>query len=515
MKTLEDQLLSYGGYLEQEHPRLSASEVTTRETVAWNPRRQPRPGWLFAVTAGIVVLMTFGLVAWWLGVDNMGDPADSLPVGEPIEIQWTEVTGSSGSLPSGSIDFDPGGGGYVSYSDGYLWRSENGLVWARETGATGIDGYDHIELFGDWARASRADTTLDGETVLFESVGSSWVPLALPAPSFPDIKGLTWSAKPLERVVSEETTLITGVIRGWVPWADIYGTSSYECQLSEPCISGPWAQWDPLSRVFELRFPSNEGDQGFGPAVATLEAAIAGSEIRFIDTTSGQLVHTITTDDAGRAHLILDQLEWGDPAGFSTGWVRSGPGRAFELVSSPWPPDSEVFSTPVGGFAAYSLNTNPEAPHQPGVWTSQDGVGWVDHGAPGLNEGTSAVTAIYRAGGRLVAEVTEQGSLNAALYFSSDGLRWEHRSSTFGTYFLKEANFGLVAIPMGDPWFAVSRDDGVTWQEIDLPTGIAKEMTAGFPPLTSAGGGAAGDFLFFHVTHEDDRRSLWVGRPQG
>lgn len=120
-------------------------------------------------------------------------------------------------------------------------------------------------------------------------------------------------------------------------------------------------------------------------------------------------------------------------------------------------------------------------------------------------------------------------SATAGLFFSSDGIEWDQRSSALNSYRLAETNFGLVAFPMAPPgpWFAVSTDDGATWQDVEGP--LVEVPVFESTPVTdaageilyyessakwSAGGGAVGDIRYFVVT-DGDRRSLWIGRPGG
>lgn len=200
MIDLETQLAEYGEFHDQEQDPITLLEILNGDTgqavtpAAFDMVRSTRPSrpetrlhpmgeavlsmprpWA-AVVAAILVIFLLGAIPLWLSGGGIVDPVDdpppqptttlaetdppltvpegAMPAIEPTDLdmsptsagvlRWTRVSGNGGTLPVGSIELDPDGGYLIHDVDGSVWRSPDGLTWARDDTAPKRDPSEWI-----------------------------------------------------------------------------------------------------------------------------------------------------------------------------------------------------------------------------------------------------------------------------------------------------------------------------------------------------------------------------------
>ena len=432
-------------------------------------------------------------------------------------LRWTRVTGDAASLPLGAIEATSDGE-LVVFERGFVWRSTDGLDWSRHV-IDGLESVPDVYVMGSWA----ISWGVPFENQIYEAVEGLWQELDLPAPQLPDVPGLVWhsvSSRPLE---SGETTLIPWHAVSTVAWGDVDGLLDIECGERHPCTAVVFTNFLPNRGIWFVTTPEN------GRSMSEFTMQVTESTIVFTDATTGEEVHRIVAESPEQAEFIAEQMKLPYSSNieglFHTGaWVRRSGGR-FELQQVPWTrPPRSIVALPSGGFAAYQ-NTQRDG-YTPGdsrVWTSSDGLTWVDHGEPAfLTEDTQHFFVDIQ-GGELRAEVildpgTTGGDPTVERYTSSDGLVWytgdvPPEVPAFTQLF--DADFGTVATGFSPQqelllfWISV---DGESWEEVAGPPGPHFPG----PDLSERGGnsfaGGAQDFLWLMFGDYEGARTFWIGR---
>lgn len=237
MTDLRTQLARYGCFLDEEQSAITALEIlskiedqvvspraheaqhTSRSSratrlggVARAARSVPRP-WA-AIVAAILVLFLLGVIPTWLSgsqPDAADDPAPEVittlantepgptspegasPAIEPTDLdmteisigtlRWTRVSGDVETLPEGNLEADSSGSGFVVHDveDGIVWRSPDGLTWARDSATPPRDPADWV---APWVSEDGAGWSLPQslfpEGALIYEVDFGWVATDMP-----------------------------------------------------------------------------------------------------------------------------------------------------------------------------------------------------------------------------------------------------------------------------------------------------------------------------------------------
>ena len=355
------------------------------------PRRR---GWVIAVAAAVTVLLVLGGTTFFLNEFRSSAPATEItPTTEaiatttttlqflvapttvaqvtidvPISIvpdlgalTWQRVDGDADSVPM-NINADPNGG-YVSYDEGKVWRSDDAITWTVGEIAPEFAGYDSIWFEGDWGIGWNRQGSQ-----LFARDGDTWTPVDLPETSLPATTGITWHQGTEMPIESGAVTLINATAWGQVSWGEVYGTIEVDCGEPEPCVEEPYAMWDEPSETFRVENPRN------GLTLAVLTMSVDGEVISFVDTDTGETVNTVTGSDDYPADVIADSLQSDMGLTYAGAWVTIGGGDPTWVVF-PWTRADGVVAVPTGGFAAYEFvynwQSNQNEPlESAAVWTS-------------------------------------------------------------------------------------------------------------------------------------------------
>ena len=409
---------------------------------------------------------------------------------------WTRVTGDADSVPLGVIEATSDGE-LVVFEREFVWRSTDGLDWSRD-----VNG-ELERLPGLWVEGNWAIKWGLVENDIYESVGGRWQELDLPAPQLPKIPGLVWHVESRQPVESSETTLIPWHAVATVAWGEVEGLLDTECAVA-------FTNFLPQRNVFFVSTPDN------GKGVAEFRMRVTGSSIVFFDVPTGEEVHRIVAESPDQAEFIAEQMKLPYSSYieglFHTGaWVRQSD-RSFDIQTVPWSrPPRSVVALPSGGFAAYQ-NTQRDG-YTPGdsrVWTSSDGLSWIDHGRPAFPDNDPQPFFIETTGTELRAKVG-----GTVRFTSCDGLTWTRFdvspvAEVAACRHTTDADFGTVATERsaGDPaWrFSISVD-GNSWEEVEGPPGPHRTAGAGFSKA-----GAAQDLLWLVFGDYGDTRTVWIGR---
>ena len=506
------------------------------------PGRTPRPGWVIAIAAAIIVLLLIGGSNALFNALRSTPPADDdLPtttaevpdeqdatttttqvVAAPTTVdqvtvdvsasvveglgtlRWERVAGDETTVPQG-VEADSAGG-YVFHEGTKVWRSDDAVSWTSAEVAPQFADYRWVWFKDGWAIGSDED-----EGHLYEAVGDDWVAVDLPDPQFPETSGVHWQNWVAIPIASGEGRLIDGTISGLVSWGEEYGMFEVECGEPEPCEMEPWAEWDPPSETFRILEPNR------GASLAVLSFEVAGETVSFIDTVTGDVVHTVTGTPELPAARLLEGMQRGEGLVLGGGWVSVADGP-WQWTDFPWQSHARPLAVQ-DGFVAYEfvydwLN-QPEAPLVSATtWKSADGIEWTDHGEPSFAGSTAEHMWVAATGEGVRATVVtgydqSTGMELADVWESTDGLVWEAVDSPFPSWSEEfETDFGHVvtAMPQSTHLFWVSTD-GSNWHEVLGPPGSHEPAGAGF-----AAAGAAGDILWTAVGENTGSRSLWIGR---
>ena len=290
------------------------------------------------------------------------------------------------------------------------------------------DGGKVIEPDVDAAASGVTGPAGPFENHIFGVVDRLWRELDLPVPQLPETPGLVWHVVSSRPVGSSETTLYPWHAVATVGWEDVYGLFDFDCSQPEPCTTSPFPSFNPGRGIWTVTAP------GSGRLLAELTMEISGPTIVFSDETTGEEVHRIVAESPDQAEFVAKQMKL--PYSiyveglFHTGvWVRHPEGN-FELQPVPWTrPPRSIVALPSGGFAAFQ-NTQRDG-YTPGdsrVWTSPDGLTWVDHGRPTFLAKDSGRFHVDRRGDELQAEVVlSLRTMTVERYTSRDGLTWTRR----------------------------------------------------------------------------------------
>jgi hypothetical protein len=266
-------------------------------------------------------------------------------------LKWERVDGDENTLPAHGIQAD-GDGGYVSYDDGKVWRSTDGVTWVVGEAEGPFAGSDWSQIDGEWARTSAGETS-----TLFHKEGDTWVPVDMEPAVLPDTVGITWNAWGGLPVESNATTLVNANIYGRVSWGDVYGTFEVDCGEPDPCNEEPWGHWDEPSQT--IRIDLNDGSR-----LVVLAVEIDGDTMSFVDTTSGDTVHVVQASTSFPIERIMEGLtNQGQGMTAGGGWILT-PADEFVWIEFPWGQIDEIVAVPEGGFAAYECRYYVDVPQR-------------------------------------------------------------------------------------------------------------------------------------------------------
>ena len=420
-------------------------------------------------------------------------------------LHWTSVTGDADSVPLGVIEATADGE-LVVFEREFVWRSSDGLDWSRDVNDE-LEGLPRLRLGGP----CESKKTGPFENHICESVGGHWQELHLPAPHLPEIPGLVWHVESSQPVESADTTLIPWRSVATVAWDDVYGLFDV-CGQPDPCTISPFPRFEGGDR-WDVYAP------GSATLLAELTMQMTDSTLVFTDVTTGEEVHRIVAESPDQAEFIAEQMKlpYSSFVSFVEGlfhtgaWVRQSD-RSFDLQPVPWSrPPTALVALPSGGFAAYqNTQTNGYTPGDSRVWTSPDGLSWVDHGQLAFLDNDTQPNFIEIHGSELRAKV--RGRVR---YTSCDGLVWTRfdvspEADVAACRHTTDADFGTVATERsaGDPswrfWISV---DGNSWQEVAGPPGPHRTAGAGFSEA-----GATQDSLWLVFGDDGGTRTVWIGR---
>jgi hypothetical protein len=496
----------------------------------------PRRGWVIAIAAAVAILVVLGGSTIFLNVLRTSAPAtETTPTTEAIStttttlqflvapttisqvtvdvpvsvipdlgaLTWQRVDGDEDSV-SMNVQEDPNGG-YMSFERGMVWHSDDAITWTKEEMAPEFARYETIWFEGDWGIGWNR-----GGSHLFSRQGDSWVAFDLPAGSYPDTTGITWNGGGRIPVESGGVTVIDGTSWGQVSWSEAYGSIEMDCGEPEPCIEEPYGMWDPFSETFRIDNPET------GRTIAVLTMSLDGDVISFTDTETGETVHTITGTDDLPADVIAQRLQGDSGLTYAGAWVAAD-GEDLTWVRLPWERADDILVVPTGGFAAfdfaYDWQSNPQLVGA-AVWTSTNGVDWVDHGEPPFIDPTAEHIGVSSGDTQLKASVITgydeaTGRESADTWVSTDGLTWTEIESEFPPFINEQkTDFGWVASDAGMGWQFWVSTDGATWFEVAGPNGSSEPDG---PGGGYGGSGAAGSILFGAVGSDVGPRTLWIG----
>jgi hypothetical protein len=507
--------------------------------VSTTPTPPPRKrGWFIAAAAAVAVLLVLGGSTIFLNAFRSSAPAtETTPTTEAIAtttttlqflvapttvaqvtidvpvsivpglgaLTWQRVDGDENSVPT-SINADPNGG-YVSYDEGKVWRSDDAITWTVSEPDPEFAGYESIWFEGDWAIGwSRQDSQL------FTRDGDSWTPVDLPETSLPATTGITWHQSMRIPVESGGVTVIDATAWGQVSWGEVYGPFELDCGEPEPCVENPFAMWDAPSETFRVDNPEAGG------TLAILSMSVDGDVISFVDTTTGETVHTITGSDDYPVDTIAEDLQRDSSLVYTGAWVTIDSADPTWVVF-PWTRADSVLAIPTGGFAAYELvydwQSNENEPLvSAAVWTSPNGIEWVNHGEPPFVDFSAQHIGVTSGDTQLKATVitgqdNATGRETADTWMSTDGLTWTQIESEFPPFINEQkTDFGWVASDAGEGYQFWVSTDGATWFEVAGPPGSSEP---GGPGGGYGGSGAAGSILWGAVGSDVGSRTLWIG----
>ncbi len=423
-------------------------------------------------------------------------------------LKWERIDGDESTLPAHGIQAD-GDGGYISYEDGKVWRSPDGVTWTVGEAEGVFAGYEWSRIEGEWAQAGNRDTS-----ILFYKDGDTWVPVDMEPAALPDTDGIAWNAWSGFPVESNGITLVDADIYGRIAWGDVYGTFEIDCGEPEPCEEAPWGRWDEPSETMRIENPTN------GSMLGVLAIEINGDTLNFVDTTSGETVHAVSAASAFSLERIVEGItNEGRGLTYGAGWILT-PADEFVWIEFPWDQVDGFVAVPQGGFAAFEFTYDWENQENPLVaattWLTVNGLDWTDEGSPPFVDVDGRIdhVGIRETGGQISATVIT-GQDNATgretfdAWVSTDGVNWTQIESVFAPWSNRiETDFGAVVtdMPQNVHLFWVTTD-GETWHEVEGPPGSHEPAGAGY-----SGAGAAGSILFASVGTDGGPRVLWIGR---
>jgi len=496
-----------------------------------------RRGWLIAAAAAVAVLLVLGGSTLLFGAFRTSAPVTGTPTTtqgvvttttlevlvapttvEQVTIDvavsvvpglgrltWQRVDGDENTIPT-NMQAGPDGG-YVSYEGSKVWRSDDGITWIVAESAPEFEGYESVQFKDDWAIGWNR-----GTSQLFERNGDSWLPVQLDTASLPQVSGITWNQGIRFPTESGGVTVIDGSSWGRISWGDVYGTFEVDCGEPEPCEEEPYGMWDAPSETFRVDNPRT------GSPLGVLSMVVDGQTISFIDTSSGETVHTITGSADYPADIVADQLRRGAGLGYQGGWISNGDSEQAWTVF-PWDSADGVLVVPDGGFAAYEFvydwEGNPEAPLvRSTVWTSSDGRNWVSNGQPPFSDASADYIGVRGGMTQLKASVItgydeSTGREFADTWVSTDGVTWRQVESVFPPFVEEQkTEFGWVASDAAEGFEFWVSTDGATWYEVEGPGGssVPDGQGSGY-----GGSGAAGSILYGAVGNDNGPRTLWIG----
>lgn len=479
-----------------------------------SPPRQVSWGWVAAAIAAVVLvwgLLPGGETTPTEPADDTGLAAPTAPAtvapttaesdlppwaAEPIETEigaltWTRLSHDQDTIPQGWIEYDDETGSYYSDDGDRQWVSVDGLTWTEQE-RTESDQPPGLEWFyseGDWGVGFSEEG--DGD-LLFEKRAGVWTQVVLPPAEDPEVIGAFIESGPQFSpwvvslpLVSNEWVVIPSTIWCFIPWEGVIGVRNVE-----------WVRWDSESEVLFL----HDGDSD--RPVATVTVDLVDDEITISDADTGETLHTITAPEPGLAQAIFRSLTINSEVVRSGVWVRP-PGGDFKYhtIETEAGVPYEFVAVPDGGFAGFEfVRPNWSEPLETRVWTSEDGVEWIDRGPlPFLDDdtGTAHMDDAYQDGlhGPIRIEVFKtSGELE--YWASTDAVSW-YLQGTIPDLEQGEwlkANFGYVIRgDSGQLWVSA---EGDYWEEVPSPTGTDW--------------GATGDIIWFAIGPWE-RRYLWVG----
>jgi len=539
---LRAQIHSYGTQLVDSQAPITDGDIAdllgnVRHLSPTPIRVYPKSRLRIAVAAGIAVVVLFGVVSLLtVTSETDGPPATTPPpvvtttslegiVTPPDSavsvvpglgtLTWQRVDGDENTIPQ-TIQADPDGG-YISFEGSKMWRSDDGIKWTVEEWPPEFEGFDRVEIDDGWATAWDWDTSQ-----LFERDGDSWVPVQFGVGPLPQTTGITWFPNPRFPVESGGVTVIGGSLSGRISLGYVYGLHEMDCGEPEPCDEEPNVRWDTASETVRVTSPDKSPDER-GASIAVLSMVVEGQTISFVDTDSGEIVHTVTGSADYPADVIADQLRRKVGFTYQGGWIAAR-GSEPEWISFPWESAAEVLAVPDGGFAAYEIvydrGGNPEAPIVGStMWMSSDGRDWVSKSEmPFLD--ASAEHIFVREGPTQILAVVFTGidgslPISGGTWASSDGVTWSQVELPFPSYLIEQkTDFGWVAMDFDEAFLAYSEfrfwvsTDGVTWLEVEGPPArpVLSVTDRGY-----TGFGAAGSLLVGAVGNEIGSRLLWIG----
>ena len=496
----------------------AAERSATRGLARFDDRR--RRSWkkplIAAAAAFVTVLVVVALSALLFADREPVDPATTITTVAPPTTQalpldaftWSKIEGTRETLPAWWLQPD-GASGYISYEGTLggpsgrvaptLWQSADATDWVSSD-IVELSEFDWV-MFG-WPDQSLAlDWALGGGTrlTLAERTGETWLPVELSEPLRPAISGLVWEAEPTFPVQSGGVTLVVATGHGRVPWENYFGTREV---FGREVPNFP--EFDDESQT--LRFLDSEER-----LLSELTVGVDGDTIVFTDLGTGDVVHEVTTTVDHPPETVLDN---GFRVQFFGVWLATD-GGSFEFHPAPWtgsmlkPP--LVVALPTGGFAAFVLPEEDGVVGRTQLWTSSDGVTWVDQGLPAFLTDVDGVEDVFVRPwiDGLRAEVLTSDGFEA--WESADGLDWTPQAlfppetRVFGT------TFGYVAVSSShldtetfEFWVST---DGEVWEPLEAPPGSHTPDGGGYGRA-----GAAGDVIYLSVGEDDGSRFIWIGR---
>lgn len=411
-------------------------------------------------------------------------------------LTWVEAEFDTPSLPQGDIQVDPLAGGYVihSYDGRGLWRSPDGLRWRRDLSESPFGSPEYVFYSDEFAFA--------GEQI-YEIRDGEWVELSMAVVPTPEVEGLHWDMYPGSPVSSGETSLIPVATLGGVPWGEIYGFSTFDCGMPEPCESTPWGEWSSSTSTFRVLKPES------GTKLATVELARSRNRLVLTDVDTGTVIHRIIFPDANAAETFVEELDQGGSVPRSGSIIREGDNYDYEPL--PWAGYTGVYATD-SGFVAFENFDYPGGTldEPPQIWRSEDGRDWEVTGSVDFLPDRYQYAQIQTVNGLLVARIVtdwnpardEDGFEE---WVSADGVDWRQRPSDLAPEsWIQATDYGYMAtgwVGFG-PRFWVSAD-GESWEVVSLP--VPRDTD-------SVWHGTAGDLIYYSSAGINGLGTMWIGR---
>ena len=514
--------------------RLRSAAEEARERVRHldvPPLAPRRPGWVVAVATGAAVLIVAAAV-WLLGLAANDEPpvVDSVPstvATPPLDVEalpnepgtwtvetslgtwsWTRLDGAVGTLPGSGFFYADGAYWSLDLSwtpEGVLqgqqlWRSDDGVTWAKESVPAALQGRDvALSQAGDglWA------IDYSSSQVLRHVGEMNWELIDIRSMPLPSIEGLQWSTGTPRQVVTSGATSI----------ATVFSTGSIDF---DSIFAEALPTWDRDSHTVTLSEWNGETpDRTLDVEVVTGDR----EELRFIDPGTGEVVMMI---DATGTGVIADQLTED-----AQDWrLLVDDGAGFVEVTAPWgayPMDRVEIADAPEGFLAVGFDGGSWSKDTGSVvytWRSTDGLTWEEQPVVDAPTGADFIELRGGPGNLLLVFSLNLGTTSGGeLWKTMDGANWESASLALGegspnapgatSWGWAIPGLAPYGVNGGEMWPVSISTDGVDWEKVGLAPGLSPD-----DGMVSTGALVVNDLVFATRELADGTRHLWIGGLQ-